>query len=154
LPPRLKTELLRELNRLELVMSHLVDLEAERDRALQADQSPTPEVAERPTAEPTSAGGASTQLLRLWGIGPEIASVLSWEAFYRSFNSRREVAAYSGLIPSPWKSGGIDVDQGISMAGNTRLRKTTIQLAWLWLRHQPGSALGQWFRKRVGDLMI
>jgi hypothetical protein len=56
LPPRLKTELLRELIRLELVMSHLVDLEAERDRALQADQSPTLEVTQRPTAETASAG--------------------------------------------------------------------------------------------------
>jgi len=73
------------------------------------------------------------------------------EALYRSFANRREVAAYSGLAPSPWKSGGIDVEQGISKAGNARLRKTMIQVAWLWLRHQPGSDLSRWFHQRVGD---
>ncbi len=77
--------------------------------------------------------------------------MLSLEAFYRDFRNRRELAAYSGLTPSPWKSGGIDVEQGISKAGNARLRKTMIQLAWLWLRHQPGSALSRWFYERVGD---
>jgi transposase len=92
-----------------------------------------------------------SQLLRLRGIGPEFASVLALEAFYRKFANRREIAAYSGLAPSPWKSGGIDVEQGISKAGNARLRKTMIQLAWLWLRHQPGSDLSRWFHQRVGD---
>jgi len=96
-------------------------------------------------------GEVGSQLLRLRGIGPEFASVLSLEAFYRNFNNRREVAAYSGLAPSPWKSGGINVEQGISKAGNARLRTTMIQLAWLWVRHQPGSALSRWFHERVGD---
>jgi transposase len=90
-------------------------------------------------------------LLRLRSIGPEFASVLSSEAFYRNFGNRREVAGYAGLVPSPWKSGRIDVEQGISKAGNARLRKTMIQMAWLWLRHQPGSTLSRWFRERVGD---
>jgi transposase len=100
---------------------------------------------------PASTDGAGTLLLRLRSIGPEFASVLSLEAFYRSFANRREVAAYAGLVPSPWKSGSIDVEQGISKAGNPRLRKTMIQLAWLWLRHQPGSALSRWFHERVGE---
>jgi transposase len=151
LPPRLKRELLRELDRLELVMSQLAALENERDRALQAYLAASEDGAQRPSPEPASAGVAGAHLLRLRGIGPEIASVLSLEAFYRSFANRREVAAYSGLAPSPWKSGGIDVEQGISKAGNTRLRKATIQLAWLWLRHQPGSSLSCWFHQRVGD---
>jgi transposase len=86
------------------------------------------------------ADDAGWQLFRLKAIGPELASVLSLEAFYRSFGNRREIAAYAGLAPSPWKSGRIDVEQGISKAGNSRVRKTMIQLAWLWLRHQPGSA--------------
>jgi transposase len=90
-------------------------------------------------------------LLRLRSIGPEFASVLSSEAFYRNFGNRREVAGYAGLVPSPWKSGGIDVEQGISKAGNARLRKTMIQMAWLWLRHQPGSTLSRWFHERIGD---
>lgn len=85
-----------------------------------------------PSLGMTCTGEIGNQLLRLRSIGPEIASVLSLEAFYRNFNNRREVAAYSGLAPSPWKSGGIDVEQGISKAGNARLRTTMIQLAWLW----------------------
>jgi transposase len=151
LPPRLKRELLRELDRLELVMSQLAALETERDRALRDNQAASEEEAQRPIAEPAFTGEAGRHLLRLRGIGPEFASVLSLEAFYRSFSNRREIAAYSGLAPSPWKSGGIDIEQGISKAGNARLRKTMIELAWLWLRHQPGSALSRWFHQRVGD---
>jgi transposase len=140
--PRLRTELLRELDRLELVISQIAELEAERDRAMEVRQS-------RARAEVAN-GEAGPLLLQLRGIGPEFASVLSLEAFYRNFANRREVAAYAGLVPSPWKSGSIDVEQGISKAGNSRLRKTMIQVAWLWLRHQPGSALSRWFHDRVG----
>lgn len=151
LPPRLKTELVRELDRLELVMSQVAALEAERDRALQARRTAAMNPTKAPSPGTASAGEVGSQLLRLRAIGPEIASVLSLEAFYRTFGNRREVAAYSGLAPSPWKSGGIDVEQGISKAGNARLRTTMIQLAWLWLRHQPDSALSRWFHERVGD---
>ena len=151
LPPRLKAELVRELDRLELVMSQLAKLEAERDKALQADQAASEGATQGSTAVSASIGEVGAQLLRLRGIGPEFASVLSLEAFYRNFANRREVAAYSGLAPSPWKSGGIDVEQGISKAGNARLRKTMVQVAWLWLRHQPGSDLSCWFHQRVGD---
>ena len=59
------------------------------------------------------------------------------------------MAAYAGLAPTPWKSGSVDREQGVSKAGNPRLRTTMIQLAWLWLRHQPGSALSLWFQDRV-----
>jgi transposase len=151
LPPRLKMELTREVDRLELVIAQLREIETERDAALQVASSPTEKTAQEPPPKPALIGTPGGQLLRLRGIGPEIASVLSLEAFYRDFANRREVAAYSGLTPSPWKSGGIDVEQGISKAGNARLRKTVIQLAWLWLRHQPGSALSRWFYERVGD---
>jgi transposase len=151
LPPRLKAELLRELDRLELVMSQLAKLEAERDKALQANQAASEGATQGSTAVSASLGEVGAQLLRLRGIGPEFASVLSLEAFYRNFANRREVAAYSGLTPSPWKSGRIDVEQGISKAGNARLRKTMVQVAWLWLRHQPGSDLSRWFHQRVGD---
>jgi transposase len=156
LPPRLKAELARELNRLELVISQVAAVEGERDRALKAQQHPAPsisapEATASASAQPTATEHAGRLLLRLRSIGPEFASVLSSEAFYRNFGNRREVAGYAGLVPSPWKSGGIDVEQGISKAGNARLRKTMIQLAWLWLRHQPGSALSRWFHQRVGD---
>ena len=69
---------------------------------------------------------------------------------FRSFGNRRQVAAYAGLAPSPWQSGGVERDQGISKSGNRRLRKTMIELAWFWLRHQPDSALSRWFQARVG----
>ena len=68
---------------------------------------------------------------------------------FRTFGNRRQVAAYAGLAPTPWKSGSVDREQGVSKAGNPRLRTTMIQLAWLWLRHQPGSALSLWFQERV-----
>lgn len=154
LPPRLKAELTRELNRLELVIAQVAAVEDERDRALKAKRHPAASVSAPEAvagAPPATTGHAGPLLLRLRSIGPEFASVLSSEAFYRNFGNRREVAGYAGLVPSPWKSGGIDVEQGISKAGNARLRKTMIQLAWLWLRHQPGSTLSQWFRERVGD---
>jgi len=154
LPPRLRAELTRELNRLELVISQVAAVEDERDRALKTKQHPAPSIrASEATAgpQPAATEHAGRLLLRLRSIGPEFASVLSSEAFYRNFGNRREVAGYAGLVPSPWKSGGIDVEQGISKAGNARLRKTMIQMAWLWLRHQPGSTLSRWFHERVGD---
>jgi transposase len=117
-------------------MSQLAELEFERDEALQARQRPIGEMANGPTVETASVGATGSQLLRLRAIGPEIASVLSLEAFYRRFHNRREVAAHSGLVLSLWKSGGIDVEQGISKAVNARLRLTMIQLAWLWLISQ------------------
>ena len=60
------------------------------------------------------------------------------------------MAAYAGLVPTPWGSGKIDREQGISKARNRRLRTTMIELAWLWARHQPGSALSRWFGARAG----
>jgi transposase len=88
-------------------------------------------------------------LKSLKGIGPEFAGVLWSEGLYRSFSNRRQVAAYAGLAPTPWQSGSVAHEQGVSKAGNPRLRTTMIQLAWLWVRHQPGSILAQWFHQRV-----
>ena len=90
-------------------------------------------------------------LARLKAIGPQIGAVLYHEGLYRNFANRRDVAAYAGLVPTPWRSGSIDREQGISKAGNPRLRHIMIELAWLWVRHQPGSALSGWFRARVGN---
>jgi transposase len=88
-------------------------------------------------------------LLGIKGIGPEFAAILHSEGLFRHFDNRRQVAAYAGLAPSPWQSGAIDREQGVSKAGNPRLRTTMVQLAWLWLRHQPESALACWFEQRV-----
>ncbi|MDD5037017.1 MAG: transposase, partial [Methylococcaceae bacterium] len=63
----------------------------------------------------------------------------------------REVGGALGLAPTPYSSGNDEREQGISKAGNWRARKMLIQLAWLWLRHQPDSALAQWFRERFGQ---
>ena len=97
-------------------------------------------------AEDTSPGKL---LLQLRSIGPEIASGLWLEGLYRHFDNRRQLAAFSGLAPSPWRSGKIDHEQGIAKSGNAKLRSTMIELSWLWLRYQPGSELSRWFRTRV-----
>ena len=88
-------------------------------------------------------------LLAIKGIGPDFAAILWSEGLFRHFDNRRQIASYAGLAPTPWKSGSIDREQGVSKAGNPRLRTTLIQLAWLWLRHQPQSALALWFKERV-----
>ncbi|WP_254070590.1 IS110 family transposase [Acidisphaera sp. L21] len=160
LPPRLMAEIRRQMDRLELTMAQLGAVEADRDAVFKAERAvlavPSP-VAERASGEETPAAprplneGPGARLLRLKGVGPETASVLAGEAFFRDFRNRREVASYAGLTPSPWQSGGIDHEQGISKAGNARVRKTMGQLAWLWLRNQPASALSAWYRDRVRD---
>ena len=71
--------------------------------------------------------------------------------FYKDFDNRREVGAYCGLAPSPWQSGGTNREQGISKAGNRRARHAAVELAWLWLIHQPDSALSRWFRERTAN---
>jgi hypothetical protein len=97
---------------------------------------------ERDTVELDAEGNQSpvARLARLKAIGPQIAAVLYLEGLYRSFANRREESAYAGLVPTPWRSGTIDREQGISKAGNRRLRHIMIELAWLWVRHQPDSA--------------
>ena len=136
LPAMLKAEIRRELDRLTLATTQLAAVERARDALIRADA----EERNNPAA----------MLLKLKGLGPEFASLLWLEALFRSFANRRQVAAYGGLAPSPWQSGGVERDQGISKSGNRRLRKTMIELAWFWLRHQPDSALSRWFHARVG----
>lgn len=136
LPAMLKAEIRRELDRLTLATTQLAAVERARDALIRADA----EERNNPAA----------MLLKLKGLGPEFASLLWLEALFRSFANRRQVAAYGGLAPSPWQSGGVERDQGISKSGNRRLRKTMIELAWFWLRHQPDSALSRWFQARVG----
>jgi len=138
LPPRLRREIEREFRRLELVLEQIAATEAERDATVAA-----------PAAEDADAAMVA-QLARLGGIGPELATVLVREALYRPFANRKEVAAYAGLTPSPYASGDRHRDQGISKLGNPLLRKAMVELAWLWLRYQPDSALARWFTERVG----
>ena len=139
LPPRLKAEIKRELQRLELVVEMIATLEAERD-AIVEDEASTHINAKK-----------IRDLHKLKAIGPEFAAVLVGEIFHRTFNNRRQLASYVGYAPSPFQSGNVARDQGISKAGNCKGRTTGIELAWLWLRYQPGSDLSVWFRTRVGD---
>ena len=73
-------------------------------------------------ASETAPAKLAVLLMTLKGIGPEFAAVLWLEALFRSFGNRRQIAAYAGLAPVPWQSGGIDRDQGIAKAGNPRRR--------------------------------
>jgi len=106
-------------------------------------------VAEQPMPQPIST--TTDQLMRLKGLGPVISATLTSELLWKDFKNRREVAAYLGLAPSAWRSGGVEHDQGISKAGNKRARYVAVELAWLWLRNQPQSALSRWFHDRVGE---
>src|SRR5947207_10152117 len=119
-PVHLKAEILREIDRLELVLRQINEVEAERDEMLRPAQASSP----------------VALLMRLKGIGPEFAAVLYLEGMFRHFENRRQLAAYAGLAPSPWKSGSVDHEQGIYMAGNPRLRNTMVELAWMRVRYQ------------------
>jgi transposase len=131
LAPCLRAELLRECRRLRQVMEMVAEVEAEQKAVAQAED------------------GTAARLARLRGIGVTFAAVLGNEVFFRDFRNRREIGAYLGLAPSPWRSGQVERNQGIAKSGNPRARRTAIELAWLWLRHQPGSTLARWFHERV-----
>ena len=137
LPECLKAQIRRELDRLELVIEQVKAVEAERDALLAQAQASS------------GVPAPAAQLLALRGIGPEAAATLWSEGLFRTFNNRKQVAAYAGLAPTPWQSGSVHREQGVSKAGNPRLRTTMIQIAWLWLRHQPQSALAVWYRERI-----
>jgi transposase len=135
-PPQIMAEIKREHARLMLVREQL-------DALAQAPADLTPAAAQM--------AQRSELLLRLKSLGPAFTTTLTNEVFYKDFRNRREVASYFGLTPSPWQSGGIDRDQGISKAGNPRARCAAIEMAWLWVRHQPDSKLTQDYRRRTLD---
>jgi transposase len=135
LSPHVLAEVTREHARLMLVREQLAALEQ-----AQATQA---------TLVPAAMAERRDLLQRLKALGPTFAATLTNEVFYKDFRNRRQVGAYCGLTPSPWRSGGIDREQGISKAGNPRARLKAIELAWLWLRHQPESELSRWFRTRT-----
>jgi transposase len=139
MPSHLRAELNRLRRRLVITLELIREVEAERDEA--AETKPQDQACRKIAA-----------LCRIRGLGDNFAAVLTREVFYRSFDNRRQIASYVGITPMPYQSGGMDRDRRISRAGNPRARTTMIQLAWLWLRYQPGSELAEWFRKRVGTL--
>lgn len=138
LPDEIRTELLRELDRLDLIREQVRSLERKRHERMEAPQ--------------TNADHQAADLSRLYGVGEVSSWTLAKEFFgWREFRNRREVGSLAGLSPTPYNSGGSVVEQGISKAGNRRIRRVMVELAWSWLRFQPDSALTHWFLDRYGS---
>jgi transposase len=136
LPEHARAKIVRSIDRLELVMAQIAALEDQRDAVLELD---APGAAERMVQ--------ALALLR--AIGTQSATVLVYEAFVRHFSSSKALGSYAGLTGTPFTSGGAEREQGISKAGNQRLRATMGELAWRWVRYQPESALSKWFQERL-----
>jgi transposase len=134
LPAEMKVRLARVHERLRLVEDQISTLVKEKMQRLKEEDARMSQVA---------------QLLRLPGIGPVSSWTFVMEFFgWRRFRNRREVAALAGLTPTPYDSGTRMREQGISKAGNRRVRALAIEIAWAWLRYQPRSKLSRWFLER------
>jgi transposase len=134
LPPQMKVRLVRVHERLRMVEEQISSLVKEKIQRLQEENARMAQV---------------SQLLRLPGIGPVSSWTFVMEFFgWRRFRNRREVAALAGLTPTPYDSGSRLREQGISKAGNRRVRTLAIEIAWAWLRFQSQSKLSRWFLER------
>lgn len=135
LPVNQKEELLREVDRLEIVEAQVKELEASMRKKLKLSED--------------TAYEKIRQLMELKGIGEVSSWVLIMEWFgWRKFNNRREVGAAAGLVGTPYDSGESQREQGITKAGNNRIRALMVELSWCWLRYQPDSDLSKWFKER------
>lgn len=132
LPAELRERLARECERMALAEKQLAALEASLLAQL-----------------PAPIGERIRRLMKLKGVGQVGAMRLVLELFWRDFHNRRQVGACVGLAPQPYDSGESRVDQGISKQGNRRVRALLIEMSWMWLRYQPGSALAHWFAQRT-----
>jgi transposase len=129
---------LREFERLQVVNRQARQLEQQRAK----------EVRER---EGSPAIDKVRKLLGLKAIGIGSSWLYVHEFFaWRKFQNRKQVGSLSGLAPTPYASGQIDRDQGISKAGNKRMRWMAVEIAWGWLHFQPDSELSRWFMQRFG----
>jgi transposase len=136
-PAALRGRLLREFERWRLVSRQIHDLEKERTEAIRKGKGPEVEQVR--------------QLLNLKGIGENGAWLLVNELFaWRRFENRRQLGSLAGLTPTPYDSGESRREQGISKAGNRRVRWMMVQLSWGWLQYQPDSELSGWYRRRFG----
>ena len=136
-PSGLRRCLTREFQRRPLVGRQIRELESERRALIRDRTDPQMDQVRR--------------LQRLRGIGANTAWLLVRELFgWRRIRNRRELAALAGRTPSPYDSGESRREQGISEAGNRRVRAMMIEVAWLWLQYQPESELSRWFRRRFG----
>jgi len=136
LPESVMVELEEEQRRLEMVREQKEQLEQEQEQRIKAGQEKGAQRAQ--------------QLKFLRGVGLQSSWLLSYEFFWRDFHNRKEVGASAGLTGSPYDSGQSEREQGISKAGNRRVRTACIELAWSWLRFQPQSSLSQWYNKQYG----
>jgi transposase len=136
LPTHARAKIVRMLDRLELLLIQITELEKSRDAVLE-------------DANPDKAASMIQQLAKLRGVGVQSATVLVREGFVREFANGKALGSYAGLTSTPYSSGGTEREQGIGKAGNARLRTLMVELAWLWQRYQPDSAQVSWFRERV-----
>jgi transposase len=136
LPVRITNEIVREYRRYELIKEQLKHMEAEQQEILQSGSGQANKV---------------IALRRLKGIGPVGSWKLGFEYFgWRVFKNVKQVGAAAGLAPTPYASGQLQREQGISKAGNRRVRSLMIELSWYWLRYQPQSHLSRWYMQRFG----
>lgn len=133
LPQCLRQRLIQEYERLALARKQLKELEEALPQQLSSE-----------------AAQAAATLQKLRGVGPVGAHRLTLELFWRSFANARQVGSCVGLVPQPYDSGQSRIDQGISKQGNRRVRALLIEMSWMWLRHQPDSAISRWFKQRTG----
>jgi transposase len=133
----MQRELIAEGERLDLVERQLAERKAERDGLVARSSEP--------------AAVKARQLIDLRAIAEESSFVFATELFgWRTFANRRELASSVGLVPTPYKSGAISREQGLSKAGNGRMRTMLVEIAWCWLRYQKASALACWWQGRFG----
>lgn len=138
LPPDLQARLLREHVRWTLVEQHAKDLYNLRIRLIRRDTTPQVDLVRR--------------LLELRAIGLNSAWLFVREFFgWRVIDNRRQLAALAGLCPTPYHSGDGEREQGISKAGNRRMRRMLVEIAWCWLRFQPASDLSRWYAARFAQ---
>lgn len=138
LPQGLVERLKREYERLALTRRQIKELTAERDLRVKNSKEKSLNTVRK--------------LMRLRGIGVDSAWLYTMEVFgWRKIKNRRELAALSGLVPSPYQSGSSSRDQGISKAGIRYVRAYAVESAWNWLRLEPKSELSRWYGKRFGN---
>lgn len=154
----LREELQREYERWLLSTKQLAELRKHELTRIKAVVKQTKETLkasnskERLSKAPKELGKPEqvVALMLLCGIGERSSWPLIYEFFWRRFKNRREVGSAAGLCGVPYDSGGKEVEQGISKAGNGRIRRIMVELAWFWMRFQPESAITIWFNKRFG----
>lgn len=136
LPCNTLAEFRHALERLAVIRQQIEAIEQDRERRLEeAPDCGTP---------------AMVRLLsRVHGLGLETADMLTHEVFYRRLRDERAVGRYAGMTGAPDESGSKRREKGLAKAGNARVRKGMIQLAWRFLLFQPQSPLVQWYRERI-----